>query len=130
MSLSNRDSLIYAALGFSVWLSGALEFRLFGGTLFQSGALVFRATMRWRGTDLSKAVTVAVTMAVPGLFGEAGRQLAFGWATGLGLPTQPVFAATIFFGNAVLLTYAVVVQRSASLYVPTQRHGAPDARLG
>lgn len=128
MSLSNRDSLIYAALGFSVWISGAFEFRWFGRVLFESGALVsagvgiavaiavclvFRATMRWRGTDRSQAVIVAVIMAVPGLFGETVRQIFFGWATGLSLPAQPVFAATIFFGNAILLTYAVIVQRRA-----------------
>jgi hypothetical protein len=69
--------------------------------------------MRWRGTDRSQAVIVAVIMAVPGLFGETVRQIFFGWATGLSLPAQPVFAATIFFGNAILLTYAVIVQRRA-----------------
>lgn len=128
MTLSGKDLLIYSAIGFSVWLSGALEFRFAGGALFESGALVallsavfiavgvcliFRTTMRWRKSPESQAVTVAVTMALPGLFGEAARQLLFGWMTGLAPRTQPVFAATIFFGNAVLLTYAIIRQRRA-----------------
>ncbi|HEY5338516.1 MAG TPA: DUF5367 family protein [Rhizomicrobium sp.] len=128
MALSDRDILIYAALGFSVWLSGVLEVRWFGQTLFESGALVsalaalivavaicliFRTTMNWRGTVKSLSVTVAVVMALPGLFGEAARQLLFVWATGLKPQTEPAFAATIFFGNAVLLGYALFRQRNA-----------------
>jgi len=72
---------------------------------------VFRTAMAWRKAPASQAVTIAVIMALPGLFGEAIRQLLFGWATGLATPTAPVFAATIFFGNGVLLTYAVIKQQ-------------------
>jgi hypothetical protein len=106
-----------------------VEFRFFGHALFESGAvitilsaafiavavcLIFRSTMRWRKTAETQAVTVAVVMALPGLFGETARQMLFGWATGLRLETEPVFVATILFGNAALLTYALVRQRLAS----------------
>ncbi len=120
--LSNRDILIYAAIGFSVWLNGALTFWLGGTALFESGplvsvlsaigiavavCLVLRGTMRWRKGDPAQSVTVAVVMALPGLFGEAARQLVFPAATGLQPDTQPAFAAAIFFGNGVLLVYAL-----------------------
>lgn len=120
--LSNRDILIYAAIGFSVWLNGALTFRLGGRAMFENGpwvsllaafaiavavCLIYRSTMRWRKTARTQAVPVAVLMLLPGLFGEAARQLAFSWATGLKPGSQPVFAATILFGNAALLAYAL-----------------------
>jgi hypothetical protein len=126
--LRDRDILIYAAIGLSVWLNGALTFWLGGGALFESGpwvtaasalgiaiavCLVLRSTMAWRKADPALSVTVAVVMALPGLFGEAARQLVFAWTTGLSPATQPAFAATIFFGNAVLLTYAVLRARAA-----------------
>ena len=38
--LSDRDILIYAAIGSSVWLNGALTFWLGGTALFESGPLV------------------------------------------------------------------------------------------
>jgi hypothetical protein len=126
--LSDKDILIYAAVGFSVWLNGAVTFHFGGRTLFESGiwvtvlvalviavsiCLIFRSTMRWRKTGETQAVSVAVVMALPGLFGEAVRQTIFSWATGLKVSTAPAFAATIFFGNAVLLTYAVIKARRA-----------------
>jgi hypothetical protein len=128
MTLSGKDVLFYSGIGFSVWLSGALEFRFGGRALFESGPLIsvlsalfvaaavcwiFRTTMRWGKARESQAVTVAVVMALPGLFGEAGRQLLFTWATGLQAKTEPAFAATLFFGNAVLLVYAVIRQQRA-----------------
>ena len=127
--LNDRDIIIYAAIGFSVWLNGALTFWLGGGALFESGPLVavlsaigiavavcmvLRGTMAWRKADPAQSVIVAVVMALPGLFGEAMRQLVFPWATGLSAATQPAFAAAIFFGNGVLLTYAVWRARAAA----------------
>jgi len=124
--MTRRDVAIYAAAGFSVWLNGAVTFRLGGRFLFESGpwvtvlvavviaalvCLIFRTAMVWRKAPASQAVTVA--MALPGLFGEAARQLVFGWATGLPASAQPAFAAVMLFGNAVLLTYAVVRARRA-----------------
>jgi hypothetical protein len=50
-------------------------------------------------------------MALPGLFAETLRQIVFPWATGLAVQIAPAFAAVIFFGNAALLTYALVVAR-------------------
>lgn len=126
--MRNRDLAIYAATGLSVWLNGAVTFRLGGRFLFDSGPLVsasvglaiaalvcvaFRATLAWRKGRSSDAVTVAVVMALPGLFAEAGRQIVFRWATGLSIESAPTFDAVIFFGNAVLLTYAFVVSRRA-----------------
>lgn len=120
--LSNRDIALYAAIGFSVWLNGALTFWLGGAALFENGPLVtalsaigiavavcmvLRGTMAWRKADPALSIPMAVVMALPGLFGEAARQLVFPWATGLAPATQPAFAATIFFGNGVLLAYAV-----------------------
>jgi hypothetical protein len=124
--MSNRDLLIYAAVGLSVWLNGAVTFRLGGCFLFENGPLVsvivglviaalvcvaFRATLAWRKGRPSDAVTVAVVMALPGLFAETARQIVFPWATGLAVQIAPTFDAVIFFGNAVLLTYALIVAR-------------------
>ncbi len=124
--MSNRDRLIYAAVGLSVWLNGAVTFRLGGRFLFESGPLVcvlvglviaalvcvaFRATLAWRKGRLADAVTVAVVMALPGLFAETARQIVFPWATGLAVQTAPAFDAVIFFGNAALLAYALILAR-------------------
>ncbi len=124
--MSNRDTMIYALVGFSAWVNGAIGFRLGGRILFQSGPFVvvcvaiviavlvcgvFQGTFSWRKAERSEAVTVAVIMALPGLFAETARQLVFQPATGLSVGDAPTFAAVIFFGNAVLLTYAVLIAR-------------------
>jgi len=70
--------------------------------------------MGWRKGDLSQAVTTAVIMALPGLFAETARQLVFTPATGLPPEASPIVSSVIFFGNAVLLTYAVIVARLAT----------------
>jgi hypothetical protein len=125
--MSRRDAVIYAVAGLAIWLNGAVSFRLGGRILFDNGPLVtalvgvavavlvcvaFRATMAWRKGRASDAVTIAVLMAVPGLFGETARQIVFPWATGLPVARAPAFAAVIVFGNAVLLSYSVVVASS------------------
>ena len=127
-SISNKDMLTYALAGLGVWLNGAVTFRLGGRILFENGppvsvvaaiavavavCLVLRVTMAWRKAPDSQAVAIAVIMALPGLFGETVRQLVFPWATGLQPATAATFAATIFFGNAVLLTYALFKARRA-----------------
>jgi hypothetical protein len=124
--MSRRDAVIYAVAGLSIWLHGAVAFRLGGKVLFENGPLVvvlvavavaalvclaFRATMTWRKGRPADAVTIAVIMALPGLFGEVARQLVFVWATGLPIAAAPTFAAVILFGNGVLLTYAVMITR-------------------
>ena len=128
--MTRREALIYAGVGLSVWLNGAITFRLGGRMLFTHGpavtalvalviaalvCLTLRATMAWRKADPSKAMEIAVVMALPGLFGEAVRQTVFGWATGLPANAGPSFAAVIFFGNATLMTYAFIrAQQSMS----------------
>ncbi len=124
--MSHRDRLIYALVGLSAWLNGAVAFHFGGRILFESGpivtvlvaaviallvCLVFRATFAWRKGRASDAVAIAVIMALPGLFGETARQLVFSWATGLAPTDSPAFSAVIFFGNAVLLTYALSLTR-------------------
>ncbi len=126
--MTRRDTLFYAIAGLGVWLNGAVTFRLGGRILFDHGppvtvlvaiviavlvCMALRVAMGMRKAQDSDAVTIAVVMAVPGLFGETLRQTVFSWATGLEAATAPAFAATIFFGNAVLLTYAAVVARRA-----------------
>jgi hypothetical protein len=125
--MSRRDAVIYPLVGLSAWLNGAIGFKLGGRVLFESGPLVtaivsvviavlvcavFRGTMGWRKTEPAHAVTVAVIMALPGLFAETARQLFFTTATGLPLDASPTFSAVIFFGNAVLLAYALIVASS------------------
>jgi hypothetical protein len=73
--------------------------------------LIFRSTMRWRGTRESEALSVAITMLLPGLFGEAARQSVFVWATGLSVEAAPRFSAIMFFGNGVLIAYALIFAR-------------------
>lgn len=128
--LTDRDMAIYAAIGLGVWLNGALTFWLGGSFLFEGGAptsvavalfiaiavcLIFRSTMRWRGTKESEALTVAITMLLPGLFGEAARQSVFHWATGLPVQAAPRFSATMFLGNGVLIAYALFRARRARI---------------
>jgi hypothetical protein len=127
--MSKRDTLAYVLVGLSAWVNGAIGFRLGGRILFQNGPFVvvcvaiviavlvcavFQGTFSWRKGARSDAVTVAVIMALPGLFGETARQGVFTVATGLPASNAPAFAAVIFFGNAVLLTYAVVMSRRGS----------------
>lgn len=129
-NLTKRDMVVYAAIGLGVWLNGAITFRLGGVFLFESGpmigvavalfiagavCLIFRSTMRWRGTKESEALAVAVIMLLPGLFGEAARQSVFQWATGLDVQAAPRFSATMFLGNGVLIAYALIRSRRATI---------------
>jgi hypothetical protein len=126
--VSGREALIYAGAGLLVWLNGAVAFRLGGRMLFTHGpavtavlalviaalvCLALRATMAWRKADVSQSVEIAVIMALPGLFGEAARQVVFPWATGLPADDGSQFAAVIFFGNAALMTYALLCARQS-----------------
>ena len=123
---SRIDWLIFAALGFGVWLSGAVMFRFGGALLFENGPWVLlavalgvaasvcfllKATMDWRKAAAADAVTVAVGMALPGLFGDVAYVLAFPQLTGLQPLTAVPYAAVIIFGNAVLLAYALIRAR-------------------
>jgi hypothetical protein len=121
-----RETTIYALIGFGIWLSGAVMFRFGGAMLFENGPLVLllsalgialsvclllRAVMDWRKAPASQAVTVAVVMSLPGLFGDVGYVLAFSRITGLQPVTAGPFAAVVLFGNAALLAYALARAR-------------------
>ena len=120
--MNRRDIVSYSAAGLAIWLNGAVTFRLGGRVLFEHGPLVvavvgivvailvclaFHATMAWRRGNRADAVTIAVIMALPGLFGEAARQMVFSWAVDMPVADAPAFAAVIFFGNGVLMAYAL-----------------------
>ena len=126
--MTRTDTLLYALAGFSVWLSGAVSFRIGGRWLFEHGPVVLaagalsiavsvclalRAAMGWRKADDRQAVEVATIMVLPGLFAETARMALFRWATGLHSETAAAFAAVLFFGTGVLMLYAVIVSRRA-----------------
>lgn len=121
--MTRREMGLFALLGLGVWLQGAVMFRLGGRVMFESGpwvlllsgagialsvCVLLRTVMIWRKAPASQAVLVAVIMALPGLFGDVAYISAFSWFTGLNPTTAAPFAAMIIFGNAVLLTYALV----------------------
>ena len=121
--MTRSEALIFAATGFVVWLVGAVMFRFGGRLLFESGLWVLlaaaistafsvcflpSATMGWRKAPASRAVIIAVVMALPGLFGDAVYALAFHQITGLAQSSAGAFAALVIFGNAALLAYALV----------------------
>jgi hypothetical protein len=120
--MQSRELLIFAVLGFLVWLSGAVMFRFGGHLLFESGpwvlvlsalgiavsvCVLLRAAMQWRKAPIPESVTIAVTMALPGLLGDVAYILYFNAITGLRPETVGGFAATIVFGNAALLAFAL-----------------------
>jgi len=129
--MARRETTLYAALGFGVWLSGAVMFRLGGRLMFESGpwillfsaigiavsvCLLLRTTMMWRKAPSHQSVLIAVVMALPGLFGDVAYVLDFSAITGLQPTTVGPFAALVIFGNAILLTYALVrSQRTLSI---------------
>ena len=73
-----------------------------------SVCLLLRTTMVWRKASPADAVTIAVTMALPGLIGDVIYILAFSAITGLRPEVARSYAALIIFGNAALLGYALV----------------------
>lgn len=126
--MTRAELAILALLGFGIWLGGAVTFRLGGGVLFDSGpwvlaasavaiaitvCLLLRSIMNWRKAPAAQAVTVAVAMALPGLFGCAAYTLAFTQVTGLASTNAGPYAAVMLFGNATLLAYSLWIQASA-----------------
>ncbi len=120
--MTRRETLIFALVGFLVWLQGAVMFRFGGAFLFESGPLVLgiaslviaaavclllKATMDWRKAPAAQSVRVAVVMALPGLFGNVGYILFFPEVSGLRPETVGPYAAAVVFGNAALLAYAL-----------------------
>jgi hypothetical protein len=126
--MTGKELGVLALLGFGVWLGGAVTFRFGGGLLFENGpwvllasaigiavtvCILLRSIMTWRKSPDAEAVTVAVAMALPGLFGDVAYTLAFAPITGLQPVTAGPYAAVIIFGNACLLAYALMIQRRA-----------------
>ena len=115
---------ILAAVGFGIWLSGAVMFRFGGALLFESGlpvlllsgagialsvCLLLNMVTGWRKTPRAEVLRAAVVLALPGLFADVAYVLNFSALTGLQPVTAGPFAAVVIFGNAVLLTYALVL---------------------
>ena len=126
--MAGRELGVLALLGFGIWAGGAVTFRFGGGLLFENGpwvllasaigiavtvCVLLRSVMNWRKSPSAEAVTVAVAMALPGLFGDVAYTLAFAPITGLSPVTAGPYAAIIIFGNACLLSYALWLQRRA-----------------
>ena len=120
--MSRRELSLFAVLGFGVWVSGAVMFRLGGRLLFESGTfalalsgvaiavtvcLLLNGVMGWRKAPASQALVVAVVMALPGLFGDVAYVLVFSIVTGLPAAAAGPYAAIVIFGNAALLAFAL-----------------------
>jgi hypothetical protein len=121
--LTRHQAITFATVGFSIWLSGAVMFRFGGRLMFESGpwmvllsavgvaisvCLLLNAVMAWQGAVSIQALPVAVIMALPGLFGDVVYILCFHAISGLRPLAVTPFAAVVIFGNATLLTYALV----------------------
>jgi hypothetical protein len=126
--MTAREMTTLALLGFGIWLSGAVMFRFGGGVMFENGPWVVAASalgialsvclllssiMGWRKVPASQAVTAAVVMTLPGLFGDVAYVLAFQRITGLGGEAAAAYAAVVIFGTAALLAYALWLARRA-----------------
>ena len=121
--MSRREAALLALIGFVIWLSGAVGFRFAGALMFESGlpmlllsagsvavsvCLLLNAVMAWRKAARAQALTIAVVMTLPGLFGDVAYILNFSGLTGLRAATAGPFAAVLIFGTAVLLGFALL----------------------
>jgi hypothetical protein len=128
--MTTRQMIILSLLGFGVWLNGAVMFRFGGALMFESGPLalalsgvaiglsvcfLLRSIMSWRKVAAADAVTAAVILILPGLFGDVAYILHFGAITGLQATTAGPFAAVLVFGTAVLLAYALWLARPSRI---------------
>lgn len=128
--MTTRQMIILGLLGFSVWLNGAVMFRFGGALMFESGPLalalsglaiglsvcvLLRSIMSWRKVAAADAVTAAVILILPGLFGDVAYVLNFSAITGLQTTTAGPFAAVLVFGTAVLLAYALWLARPSRI---------------
>jgi hypothetical protein len=124
--MTSREMTTLSLLGFGIWLSGAVMFRFGGGLMFENGPWILAASglgiavsvclllstiMGWRKTPADQAVTAAVVMTLPGLFGDVAYVLDFHQITGLQPTTAASYAAVVIFGTAVLFVYALAIAR-------------------
>lgn len=124
--MSRKETLILGALGFGIWLNGAVMYRFGGAMMFESGplallisalaiaaavCLLLKSVMNWRKISDDQAVTVATIMILPGLFGDVIYILNFSALSGLQPATAGPFAAVLIFGTSALMAYALVLAR-------------------
>ncbi len=124
--MTRRETVLLALIGLAVWLSGAVMFRLGGRFMLESGfailavsgvgvafsvCFLLRAVLDWRGVAPNQAVRAAVVMILPGLFADVAYILAFTPLSGLAPASAGPYAAVILFGNAAVLTYALIRAR-------------------
>ena len=121
--MTTREMGLLGLIGFGIWLSGAVGFRLGGALMFENGPLVLafvavgmafsvclllRAIMDWRKVPVAQSATVALVMTLGGLFGDVAYILDFSAITGLKAATAGPFAAVLIFATAVLYAYALI----------------------
>jgi hypothetical protein len=121
--MTTKEIALLGLMGFGIWLSGAVGFRLGGALLFESGPLVLvlvalgmaasvclllKATMDWRKVPIAQSASVALVMTLGGLFGDVAYILDFSQITGLRPTTAGPFAAVLIFATAVLYLYALL----------------------
>jgi hypothetical protein len=126
--MSGRDLGLLSLIGFTVWLVGAVMFRLAGHLMFEGGpvwlvattlgvalsvCLLMKAIMDWRKLPAAQSLTAAVALGLPGLFGDVFLILNLATLTGLRPETAGPLAATIIFGNGAMLGYALWRARRA-----------------
>lgn len=120
--MTAKETTLLGLIGFGVWLSGAVTFRLGGALLFENGpvvlalsavgialsvCLLLRTVMDWRKIPPDQSARVALVMTLAGLFGDVAYILEFSRITGLQPATAGPFAAVLIFATAVLYAYAL-----------------------
>ena len=143
--MTTKEMTTLSLLGFGIWLSGAVMFRFGGGLMFENGpwvlalsgagialsvCILLASIMGWRKTPSSQAVTVAVVMSLPGLFGDVAYILGFHAITGLQPATAGPYAAVVIFGTAALLAYALARARPAGAASPPHSGEGEDKGEG
>jgi hypothetical protein len=121
--MTTKEMGLLGLMGFGIWLSGAVGFRLGGALMFENGSLalalvalgmavsvclLLKATMDLRKVPVAQSATVALIMTLGGLFGDVAYILNFSAVTGLKAATAGPFAAVLIFATAVLYAYALV----------------------
>ena len=121
--MTTKETTLLGLMGFGIWLSGAVGFRLGGALMFENGplalaivalvmaasvCLLLKATMDWRKVPVAQSASVALIMTLGGLFGDVAYILDFSQITGLKAATAGPFAAVLIFATAALYLFALV----------------------
>jgi Family of unknown function (DUF5367) len=122
-AMTTKETILLGLMGFGIWLSGAVGFRLGGALLFENGplalavvalsmavsvCLLLKATMDWRKVPIAQSAAVALVMTLGGLFGDVAYIANFSAITGLKAATAGPFAAVLIFATAALYAYALI----------------------